>query len=631
MQYSPGSTSGSPDAAKFEGPSWDNSSIYKSLSAPEITKDADEAVRIIGLLKAEAAVVEKAIPTIRTIALKDAKDYIAAARNAVVHFEEAVKIISDQYTYAACSMSVDSSDSLAKDLYGKSQVTSSRLNEAFNPVALFLKLCSQDIIDEFLKDPRVASEKFSIEQERLLKDSTLSLAEENLLIALTNNGPSAWGTLYSNLSGSIVLDLDLPKGNVKVGLAQAASMLQDADETVRRTAYQGINKGWRIHEESAASILNALAGWRHETYQRRSYKKPVHFLDAPLHSARIAKATLDAMFSAVSEARKESQRAMKLKAKALGKAQLTPWDFFAPCPQFEKPVETRRTYADSVSLIADGYSSIHPEMGEFVHMMAKNRWIEGTVSSKKRPGGYCTGYIRKREPRIYMTFAGGANEVMTLAHELGHAFHSWVMRDLPFAEWNYPMTLAETASIFGETIVNNMVLERAKSPQEKLAICWTKVRDAEAFLLNIPVRFTFESRFYEKRKEKAQSPDELRTLMTEAWREWYGETLSDCDEMFWANKLHFSIPNLSFYNFPYTFGYLFALGVYAQKDRLGAGFYPAYVNLLRDTGRMTAEEVAAKHLNADLTKPEFWRDSIRISQAGVHQLADALAGFGIKV
>jgi oligoendopeptidase F len=101
--------------------------------------------------------------------------------------------------------------------------------------------------------------------------------------------------------------------------------------------------------------------------------------------------------------------------------------------------------------------------------------------------------------------------------------------------------------------------------------------------------------------------------------------------MFWANKLHFSIAELSFYNFPYTFGYLFALGVYSQKDRLGAGFYPAYVNLLRDTGRMTAEEVAAKHLGADLTKPDFWRDSIRISQAGVHQLADALADFGIKV
>ncbi len=630
MQQHPESASGSPSSAKFEGPSWDNSTVYKSLSAPEIAMDTEAAAKIVVQLKEQAVIVEKAIPTVRTIVLNDAKDYIVAARNATVLFVDALKIVSDQSTFASCAMSVDSSDALAKDLYNKSKVTYSRLIEAYNPVTLFLKLCSQEIFYDFLQDPRVAAEQFNLEQERLLRDTTLSLSEENLIIALNNNGPSAWGTLYGNLSGSIVLDLDLPKGNAKVGLAQAASMLQDADENVRRVAYQGINKGWRTHEESASSILNALAGWRHEEYERRSYKKPVHFLDAPLHSARINKATLDAMLSAVSEAKNESQRAMRLKAKALGKTQLTPWDFFAPCPQFEKPVETRRTYADAISLIADGYSSVHPEMGEFVHMMAKKNWIEGTVGSKKRPGGYCTGFIRSKEPRIYMTYAGGTNEVMTLAHELGHAFHSWVMRDLPFAEWNYPMTLAETASIFGETIVNNMVLERAKSPQEKLAICWTKARDAEAFLLNIPVRFTFESKFYEKRKEKAQSPDELRAIMTESWREWYGDTLSDCDEMFWANKLHFSIPDLSFYNFPYTFGYLFALGVYAQKDRLGAGFYPAYVNLLRDTGRMTAEEVASKHLGADLTKPDFWRDSIRISQAGVHHLAEALAGFGIK-
>jgi len=624
MQYHPEAAASTQNLSKFEGPSWDNTTVYKSLAAPEIAKDSEEAAKIISQLKEQAAIVEKAIPTVGSLILEDAIEFIAASRNATVLFDDALKIVADLSTYATCAMSVDSSNAPAKDLYGKSKVSYSKLIEAYNPVRLFLKLCSLEIFHEFLQDPRVTSEKFKLEQERLLKDTTLSLAEENLLVALNNYGPSAWGSLYGNLSGSIVLDLDLPKGTAKVGLAQAASMMQDVDENVRRAAYEAINKGWRTHDESASSIINALAGWRQEEYQRRSYKKPVHFLDSPLHSARIRKSTLHAMHSAVSEARKKSQEAMRLKAKALGKSQLAPWDLFAPCPQIEEPVETRRTFADAISLIADGYASVHPDMGDFVHMMAKNNWIEGTVGARKRPGGYCTGFIRSREPRIYMTYTGGTKEVMTLAHELGHAFHSWVMRDLPFADLHYPMTLAETASIFGETIVNNMLLEQAKSPQEKLAICWTKARDVEAFLLNIPVRFTFESNFYEKRSEKTQSPDELRSLMIEAWREWYGDTLSDYDEMFWASKLHFSISDLSFYNFPYTFGYLFALGVYAQKDRLGADFYPAYVNLLRDTGRMTAEEVAAKHLNADLTKPDFWRDSIKISLAGVHQLADAL-------
>lgn len=630
MQPKSDSVGSATDAAKFHGPSWDNSSEYISPSAPELQADAEKAEKLVSEISAQVRDLLTVLPTAHSLTLGEATPLIGGAVKATVLLEQATKILWDLETYASCTLSVDSSNALAKDLYGKAKLLQSRMGEAYNPAGLFLKLCSEEIFESFLKNPEVAASRFSIAQDRQLRDVTLSLAEENLIMALNNNGPSAWGTLYGNLSGSIVLELDLPTGKKKAGLAETASMLQHADEAVRKAAYEGVDAGWRVHEESSAAILNALAGWRHEIYQRRSYKKPVHFLDDPLHLSRISRQTLDAMMSAVREVKGESQKAMRLKAKALGKDKLAPWDFFAPCPQFEASKDSRMTYGDAVSLIADGYGTVHPDMAKFVHMMAEKNWIEGTVGLKKRPGGYCTSFVRSRTPRIYMTYAGGTNEVMTLAHELGHAFHTWLMRDLPFAEVHYPMTLAETASIFGETIVNNMVLDRVKSPQEKLAICWTKARDAEAFLLNIPVRFTFESKFYEKRKEKALTPDELRELMKESWAEWYGDTISDSDAMFWANKLHFSISELSFYNFPYTFGYLFALGVYAQKDKMGAGFYDAYVNLLRDTGRMTAEEVAAKHLGADLTKPDFWRDSIRISQAGVNQLADALAAFGVQ-
>jgi oligoendopeptidase F len=618
------------ETTKFNGPAWDNTTEYKSLTAPEIAADLTTATGQISEIAALSANFQAALADAAGMSLTAAKPLIEAGRKISRLAEAAIKTLHDIEVYASCTLSVDSSSAVAKELYGKAQVMLSRLEEANNPMTLFFKLCSEEIFEEFLKDAEAAPHRFAMAQDRRLRDTTLSLAEENLIIALNNNGPAAWGTLYSNLSGSVSVDLDLPTGRKKAGLAETASLLQNADESVRRAAFTGISSGWKANEESTAAILNALAGWRHEIYQRRSYSKPVHFLDDPLHRSRITRATLDAMMTAVTEARGESRRAMRLKAKALGKATMAPWDAFAPCPQFENTGETRMTYSDAISLIADGYGSVHPEMADFVRMMADRKWIEGTVGPKKRPGGYCTWYARSRTPRIYMTYAGGTNEVMTLAHELGHAFHSWVMRDLPFAEVHYPMTLAETASIFGETIVNNMVLSRVKSPQERLNICWTKARDAEAFLLNIPVRFSFEKAFYEKRTEKALTPDELSAQMRSAWQEWYGDTLSDYDSMFWASKLHFSISEISFYNFPYTFGYLFALGVYAQKDRLGGKFYEAYVNLLRDTGRMTAEEVAAKHLGADLTRPDFWRQSIAISQAGVDQLADALKAFNVS-
>jgi oligoendopeptidase F len=154
-----------------------------------------------------------------------------------------------------------------------------------------------------------------------------------------------------------------------------------------------------------------------------------------------------------------------------------------------------------------------------------------------------------------------------------------------------------------------------------LSFAWAQAREVESLLLNIPARFQFEKALYERRQATTLNPGDLKRLMVESWQAWYGEALSEMDPMFWASKLHFSIASLSFYNFPYIFGYLFANGVYAQRRRLGVGFYDAYLALLRDTGRMTAEEVAAKHLGADLTKPDFWRQSLAISRRAVEQFA----------
>jgi oligoendopeptidase F len=172
------------------------------------------------------------------------------------------------------------------------------------------------------------------------------------------------------------------------------------------------------------------------------------------------------------------------------------------------------------------------------------------------------------------------------------------------------MSLAETASTFGETLVRDAMLQQADSLQTRMDVIWEDMTALIAFVLNIPTRFEFERRFYEARAERPLQPAELKTLMSEAWQNWYGEALSEPDPMFWASKLHFYISGLSFYNFPYLFGYLFSLGVYASREKFGAEFFGRYQALLRDTGRMTAEDLARKHLEADLTKPEFWCETL---------------------
>ena len=604
-------------------PSWDNTKEYPSIASSSLTADLDHASDL-RLKVAELA--EHLVPYVtRTNPLTDQERSTAVdqAQNATLYYEQATVLLQNVLTFLSCELSVNARQPAAKTLYGKTQTLQAELERAFNPIELLLKLADEQFVHAYLQHPKLKSRAFQIQKSRELRDQTLPLGEEDLLIGLGVHGPLAWGNLYDSLAGSISIKLDLPEGARQVGLAEAAGLSQDPREAVRETAHRAITNAWCVHEESASAILNSLAGWRLEEYRRRSHKHPVHFLAAPLHQNRISRDTLDAMMTAVREHVDLGRRVLRLQARLLGKTKSAPWDLFAPCPAAAKSKWQPPSFAEAITLIADAYSEIHPEMGDFVRMMDANRWIEATIGPNKRPGAYCTQFVKSRTPRVYMTYSGGMRELKTLAHELGHAFHSWVMRDMPLAATHYPMTLAETASIFGETVVNNALLRHAVTNADRLQFTWAQAREVESFVLNIPARYQFEKTFYERRRENTLTPADLRHLMTESWQTWYGDALSEMDPMFWATKLHFSISELSFYNFPYTFGYLFSLGVYAQRARLGDRFYTSYVALLRDTGSMTAEDVAKKHLGADLNQPDFWRQSLAIAGDSVAQFEAA--------
>ena len=216
-----------------------------------------------------------------------------------------------------------------------------------------------------------------------------------------------------------------------------------------------------------------------------------------------------------------------------------------------------------------------------------------------------------------MTWGNSMSDVLTLAHELGHAFHSWVMRDMPYSLSHYPMTLAETASIFAESVVRDELFAAAESSYEKRLMLFEEMSSALGFLVNIPVRYEFERDFYQQRAAGELGVGALRELMSATWSRWYGDSMSQADDLFWASKLHFSIADVSFYNYPYLFGYLFSKGVYSQRAQRGDTFYPDYIKLLRATGSMSAEELAREYLQVDLAKPDFWQASIDIASAQI--------------
>jgi oligoendopeptidase F len=524
---------------------------------------------------------------------------------------------------------VDSRNADALTLQGRLQSYQKRLGDVCEPLNQFCDLASDEDIAAYLADPDVAPSEFLVRHSRERRHELLSLEEEALVNGLSQDGIHAWGRLYTQLSGTLECDVLVGNESRRMGIAQAAGLMQKPDDALRRNAWAAINGAWEEHEESCAAALNAIAGWRLEMCRKRSREQPVHFLDAPAHMNRISRQTLDSILAAAEEYRPLARRAAKLQARAYGKDAYGPWDNRAPAPVLDPDAADAIPFDAAIDIIGGAYAQVDDSLGEFVRMMVTNRWVEGTVGDTKRPGAYCMGFRKSRTPRVYMTYTGGTSDVITLAHELGHAYHSWVMRDLPESQLTYGMSLAETASTFGETLVRDAMLKRADSAQARLDVVWEDMSALIAFVLNIPTRYEFERRFYEAREERPLRPDELKALMSEAWQSWYGDALSEPDSMFWASKLHFFISGLSFYNFPYLFGYLFSLGVYRSRDKLGDEFFGRYQALLRDTGRMTAEALAAKHLEVDLTQPEFWRDTLAALEPRVEAFEETIEAAGL--
>ena len=225
-----------------------------------------------------------------------------------------------------------------------------------------------------------------------------------------------------------------------------------------------------------------------------------------------------------------------------------------------------------------------------------------------------------------MTFSGNYNEMMTLAHELGHAYHSYVLNDRDYFARSCPMNLAETASTFNELLVTDAALSATTDKDMKISLIDKKIEESFTMCCDIRSRFIFESNFYAERKKGAVSKDRLNEIMVEAQKEAFGDIL-DGDgyhPLFWASKQHFSISALAFYNFPYTFGHLFAGGIYDRARKEGAAFADAYRGLLSDTGAMTCEEVAMKHVGVDITKQDFWNDAVARSLGDVNEFVELI-------
>ncbi|WP_241006027.1 M3 family oligoendopeptidase, partial [Aeromonas media] len=515
---------------------------------------------------------------------------------------------------AACTGSQDARDPLAKQLASRARALNADLFKTLAPIEDLMLGLPEAAFEQLMQDSLLGEEEYRLRHERRLQDQRLPVEAEQLVIGLGTDGLHAWGNLYNDLVGKIRV---LVAGQER-GLAEASNLLSSPDRALRKEAFDAISAGWEGEQETVAAILNALNGWRLELSRQRGRVRTLDALDLSCHQSHIERATLDTLMQETWQARHLGQRALGLMARRLGIEELGPEDLFAP-----PPASSHRSipFEEAIEIIALAFTGFDPEMGEFARMMAERGWIDAAPTPNRRTGAYCTKFADPVEPRVFITYAGTMDNVITLAHELGHAWHNWLIRDLPMSQRSYPMTLAETASIFAETLVRSALFEQAQSAEERQAIAWAEADGAATFLVNIPARFDFEQALVAEREQGYVLSARLKVLTDEAWGRWYEKSLGRYHPMFWAAKAHFSIAGFGFYNYPYLFGYLFSLGVYQQLiSRQAAGeqdVAQAYRALLRDTGRMSAEDLVAKHLGQDIREAAFWQGSLALVAAAV--------------
>ena len=446
--------------------------------------------------------------------------------------------------------------------------------------------------------------KESAEQSRY----QMSDEQEGLASELSLSGGRAFEKLQGTVTSQYSVDFELDGKTRKLPMPALINMRSHPDENTRHRAYEAENQAWEALKETLASCLNGVKGEANTLNKRRGRKDA---LDPALDAARIDRKTLVVMQKAIEDSFPMFRRYFNAKAKKLGKDKLAWWDLFAPLGRTDKTY----SFEEARDFILENFGKFSPDLLGFARRAFDNNWIDAEQRDGKRGGAFCMAIARVKESRVLCNFDGSFDQVSTIAHELGHGFHNHCAYTAGKTEIQQftPMTLAETASTMCETIVTEAVLAGTKDPQEELAVLEAQIQGAAQTCVDIYSRYLFEKEVFERREQTELSADDLNDIMERAQKATYGDGLDEryLQKFMWTWKPHYYSPGLSFYNFPYSFGLLFATGLYAIYKQRGAAFVEDYKNLLASTGEASAADLA-KRFGIDIRKRKFWDDSLAI-------------------
>ena len=593
--------------------SWDLSSYFPDFNGPEMRRFKQALAGDIASVKAEAI----SLPPLTA-------ESVAGWERILLRNEDILQRMSHLGSYIGCLASSDARN----ESYLKEEAELIGMRAELGKVRIefirAIKATGEETFATFMARPALDGAQNYLNRMRQEARRAMTAEKEILATDLGIDGIQAWGRLYDTVSSKLEFDMEFPDGNRRrVPVSQRRSLTEDPDRRIRKAAFEAGNAAWQSIEDMAAAALNAIAGTR-LTLNR--HRRVDHFLEVALFQAAITRRTLDAMFEALSFRLEMPRKILRLKAKLMARPTVAWFDVGAP---LGLPGQEKLSWEKAISMVRKSFERAYPALGDFFEQqIIRKNWVDWEPRAGKRPGGFCTSSMLTKESRIFMTYNRSLGDVLTLAHESGHAYHGAVMRDIRPYGRGYPMTLAETASTFGEQVLMNGVVEDpAISAAQKALILDIETGHGAIYLLDIPVRYQFEKAFYEERASGPLSVSRLKELMVDTQRRIFGEVLEvgGEDPYFWTSKLHFYITGLTFYNFPYTFGYLLSRALYAMFKKNPVEFLPRYEEFLRLAGTEPAEKLVQHTLGRNIEEPQFWGEAIDSLEEPLARLEKLLA------
>ncbi|WP_026476688.1 M3 family oligoendopeptidase [Alkaliphilus transvaalensis] len=519
------------------------------------------------------------------------------------------------YSFSYLSLTVDATNEIALQSVNKIEKIQS---EATKIIVAFEKwLGKLENLEELINTSEILKDHhFFLTESKKKNKYLLSEGEEIILSKMSNTGAKAWTKLQSLLASTLMIPIEV-KGEIKeLPLPSIRNMAYDSDPNVRRKAYEAELEAYKQIDEASAAALNGIKGEVITVAALRGYQSP---LEKTLIESRMDEEVLNAMLEAMEESLPVFRKYYRKKGELLGhEAGLPFFDLLAPMGTVNK----QYTYEEATAFVVKHFRSFSDKLADYATKAIENNWIDVEPRKGKRGGAFCFNLHPIKESRFLLNFTGSFKNVSTLAHELGHGYHGACLVDEGILNTTYPMPLAETASIFAETIITNAALKEA-TKEEAFSILESSISHSGQIIVDIYSRYLFETALFKEREKYPVSVEKLNKLMMEAQKVAYGDGLDHryLHQYMWINKSHYYNAERNFYNFPYAFGLLFALGIYSEYLKRGESFVEEYDQLLRATGKNSIRDVA-KMAGIDVASKDFWRSSLKLIEEDIEKFIE---------